>query len=89
MADIETPHFSRGEHFGSVVNKPPTVDGSLMCRDDEESFDPDLDVIVPTDEDEIDDDDDQCDYKVNDETDVDGNRSDLGDDEPEIETEIM
>lgn len=39
--------------LGTVVNEVSTADDSLTCRDDEASYDPALDVIIPTDEDEV------------------------------------
>ena len=50
--DVHNTRWSRG-NLGTVINDVSTADDSMMCRDDEISYDPSLDVIIPTDEDEV------------------------------------
>ena len=52
--DVYNSQQSRSS-LGTVMNEASTADDSLMCHghDDEAPYDPALDVIIPTDEDEV------------------------------------
>ena len=102
--DIHRTQWSGGKHDSSVVTETSMLNDSLISRDDQLSYDPDLDVIVPTDEDDEVVEEEKDDNVDNDKEDEnyneykDANTGDDGydddddksyDDELEIETEIM
>jgi len=102
--DIDRTYSDQEIHEGSVMNEMPAMvdDSSMSLGDETTTFDDQLDVIIPTDEDEIEDEDAEvqevADSGVDDadegenkdgEIDNDDGVDDDDDDEPEIETEIM
>ena len=80
---IHRTSWSHDTLDGSVLKDTSTADVSLTAHVDETCFDPDLDVIIPTDEDDIEDE------LVADEAVAADEEDEEFDDEPEIETEVM
>ena len=92
-SDIDKSYWGDGTHNGSVETRQSVAgDDDVSVSHDEETaaFDAELDVIIPTDDDEIqeEEEDQERDVKA---ADAGDDRDELhdDDDEPNVETEIM